>query len=112
MSYTTEFPSISESNILLIMHKLCSLNLFHRPALLEHNIVHAWPRFHRQKRQTLRNSKEIKERSYACIMLHFSYFANGLLVNISFFYRLPKYACKFIEMCLMITADHGPGKCI
>ena len=23
--------------------------------------------------------------------------------------RLPKYAAEFIEMCLMITADHGPG---
>lgn len=24
-------------------------------------------------------------------------------------YRLPKYATKFIEMCLMVTADHGPA---
>ena len=23
--------------------------------------------------------------------------------------RLPPYACKFLEMCLMITADHGPA---
>jgi len=23
--------------------------------------------------------------------------------------RLPKYASKFIEMCLMVTADHGPA---
>lgn len=23
--------------------------------------------------------------------------------------RLPAYASEFIEMCLMITADHGPG---
>ena len=23
--------------------------------------------------------------------------------------RIPRYASKFIEMCLMITADHGPG---
>lgn len=23
--------------------------------------------------------------------------------------RLPKYACQFIEMCLMVTADHGPA---
>lgn len=23
--------------------------------------------------------------------------------------RLPKYATKFIEMCLMVTADHGPA---
>ena len=22
--------------------------------------------------------------------------------------RLPAYACKFLEMCLMVTADHGP----
>ena len=33
-------------------------------------------------------------------------------VVVRFFNRLPKYACKFIEMCLMITADHGPGKYI
>ena len=26
--------------------------------------------------------------------------------------RLPAYASEFIEMCLMITADHGPGKWI
>ena len=24
-------------------------------------------------------------------------------------YSLPKFACKFIEMCLMVTADHGPA---
>ena len=23
--------------------------------------------------------------------------------------RLPPYACSFLEMCLMITADHGPA---
>ena len=23
--------------------------------------------------------------------------------------RLPKYSCQFIEMCLMVTADHGPA---
>lgn len=23
--------------------------------------------------------------------------------------RLPRYACHFIEMCLMVTADHGPA---
>lgn len=23
--------------------------------------------------------------------------------------RLPRYACQFIEMCLMVTADHGPA---
>jgi citrate synthase len=23
--------------------------------------------------------------------------------------RLPRYASKFLEMCLMITADHGPA---
>ena len=23
--------------------------------------------------------------------------------------RLPDYACKFLEMCLMVTADHGPA---
>lgn len=25
------------------------------------------------------------------------------------FDRLPRYACQFIEMCLMVTADHGPA---
>lgn len=25
------------------------------------------------------------------------------------FNRLPRYACQFIEMCLMVTADHGPA---
>jgi len=24
-------------------------------------------------------------------------------------FRLPRYATKFIEMCLMVTADHGPA---
>lgn len=24
-------------------------------------------------------------------------------------YSLPNYACKFIEMVLMLTADHGPA---
>ena len=24
-------------------------------------------------------------------------------------HRLPDYACKFLEMCLMVTADHGPA---
>lgn len=26
-----------------------------------------------------------------------------------FLHRLPRYACQFIEMCLMVTADHGPA---
>lgn len=26
-----------------------------------------------------------------------------------YFCRLPRYACQFIEMCLMVTADHGPA---
>lgn len=26
-----------------------------------------------------------------------------------FLCRLPRYACQFIEMCLMVTADHGPA---
>jgi len=29
--------------------------------------------------------------------------------NPLFVFRLPKYASKFIEMCLMVTADHGPA---
>lgn len=24
-------------------------------------------------------------------------------------YRLPDYACKFLEICLMVSADHGPA---
>lgn len=27
----------------------------------------------------------------------------------AFLSRLPRYACQFIEMCLMVTADHGPA---
>ncbi|XP_064647409.1 ATP-citrate synthase-like isoform X1 [Lineus longissimus] len=33
----------------------------------------------------------------------------GVLSLLWFQRRLPKWACKFIEMCLMITADHGPA---
>lgn len=32
-----------------------------------------------------------------------------LLVSLPFASRLPKYACQFVEMCLMVTADHGPA---
>uniref|UniRef100_A0A3B3X3V6 ATP-citrate synthase n=1 Tax=Poecilia mexicana TaxID=48701 RepID=A0A3B3X3V6_9TELE len=33
----------------------------------------------------------------------------GTLGLLWFQQRLPKYACQFIEMCLMVTADHGPA---
>lgn len=33
----------------------------------------------------------------------------GVLSLLWFQKRLPAYACKFIEMCLMVTADHGPA---
>ena len=33
----------------------------------------------------------------------------GVLSLLWFQRRLPPYACKFLEMCLMITADHGPS---
>ncbi|XP_032807436.1 ATP-citrate synthase-like [Petromyzon marinus] len=33
----------------------------------------------------------------------------GVLGLLWFQRRLPKYASKFIEMCLMVTADHGPA---
>jgi ATP citrate (pro-S)-lyase len=33
----------------------------------------------------------------------------GVLALLWFKRRLPAYACKFIEMVLMITADHGPA---
>lgn len=33
----------------------------------------------------------------------------GVISLLWFQRRLPAYACKFIEMCLMITADHGPA---
>ncbi|CAG0914020.1 unnamed protein product [Notodromas monacha] len=33
----------------------------------------------------------------------------GVLSLLWFQRRLPAYACKFFEMCLMLTADHGPA---
>jgi len=33
----------------------------------------------------------------------------GVLSLLWFQRRLPPYACSFLEMCLMITADHGPA---
>lgn len=33
----------------------------------------------------------------------------GVISLLWFQRRLPAYACKFIEMCLMVTADHGPA---
>ncbi|KAM9174757.1 ATP-citrate synthase isoform 1-T1 [Mergus octosetaceus] len=33
----------------------------------------------------------------------------GVLGLLWFQKRLPRYACQFIEMCLMVTADHGPA---
>lgn len=33
----------------------------------------------------------------------------GVISLLWFQRRLPTYACKFIEMCLMVTADHGPA---
>ncbi|XP_051894501.1 ATP-citrate synthase isoform X2 [Pristis pectinata] len=33
----------------------------------------------------------------------------GVLGLLWFQRRLPKHACHFIEMCLMVTADHGPA---
>eukprot|EP00051_Salpingoeca_urceolata_P013592 m.171191 g.171191 ORF g.171191 m.171191 type:complete len:1075 (-) comp17835_c1_seq1:32-3256(-) len=33
----------------------------------------------------------------------------GVVSLLWFQRRLPAYACKFIEMCLMVTADHGPA---
>ncbi|XP_037665066.1 ATP-citrate synthase isoform X4 [Choloepus didactylus] len=33
----------------------------------------------------------------------------GVLGLLWFQKRLPKYSCQFIEMCLMVTADHGPA---
>lgn len=33
----------------------------------------------------------------------------GVLSLLWFQRRLPPYACNFLEMCLMITADHGPA---
>ena len=31
------------------------------------------------------------------------------VVILLYYHRLPRYATKFIEMCLMVTADHGPA---
>lgn len=33
----------------------------------------------------------------------------GTLALLWFQRRLPSYANKFLEMCLMVTADHGPA---
>ncbi|OAF68519.1 hypothetical protein A3Q56_03759 [Intoshia linei] len=33
----------------------------------------------------------------------------GVLGLLWFQKRLPSYACKYLEMCLMLTADHGPA---
>merc|ERR1712224_405564 len=33
----------------------------------------------------------------------------GVVSLLWFRKRLPAYACKFIEMVLMVTADHGPA---
>jgi len=34
----------------------------------------------------------------------------GGVISLLWFQRpLPRFACKFIEMCLMVTADHGPA---
>lgn len=33
----------------------------------------------------------------------------GVLSLLWFQRRLPDYACKFLEICLMVTADHGPA---
>lgn len=33
----------------------------------------------------------------------------GVLSLLWFRKRLPRYACKYLEMCLMVTADHGPA---
>ena len=33
----------------------------------------------------------------------------GVLGLLWFRKRLPKYAAKYLEMCLMVTADHGPA---
>lgn len=32
-----------------------------------------------------------------------------MAIVVGFLCRLPRYACQFIEMCLMVTADHGPA---
>lgn len=33
----------------------------------------------------------------------------GVLSLLWFQKRLPRYACRYLEMCLMVTADHGPA---
>lgn len=32
-----------------------------------------------------------------------------VLDYVTFLIRLPDYACKFLEICLMVSADHGPA---
>ncbi len=41
--------------------------------------------------------------------LLFSKYIFSVLSCAVFLSRLPRYACQFIEMCLMVTADHGPA---
>lgn len=36
-------------------------------------------------------------------------FSSSRISSGVFLFRLPRYACQFIEMCLMVTADHGPA---
>jgi len=39
-------------------------------------------------------------------------FCSGIFLSVhtgGVLFRMPKYASKFIEMCLMVTADHGPA---
>uniref|UniRef100_A0A8P4JWC0 ATP-citrate synthase n=1 Tax=Dicentrarchus labrax TaxID=13489 RepID=A0A8P4JWC0_DICLA len=38
-----------------------------------------------------------------------SYNLELIIGHAVFLSRLPRYACQFIEMCLMVTADHGPA---
>jgi len=44
-----------------------------------------------------------------CISLQLFIFNNFDNIYFYFFRCLPPYVCKFFEMCLMVTADHGPA---
>ena len=50
---------------------------------------------HKRKRAKLPSRQSVKIPEHVVILLHY--------------HRLPRYATKFIEMCLMVTADHGPA---
>ena len=54
---------------------------------------------------------QVENSRHFVILFHFGaiFKVNLLDWHPRFQRRLPPYACSFLEMCLMITADHGPA---